>query len=128
MITEIVDYGDKTLWEIISDKLIENDIPVYPPAIKVGECKEPYVVLKQDGTTAISGISSKRGYYMVMLYVPQNQYQELDRFERKVTEVLNELVPMIMPVGQSNTDYYDDNFNAHMRYFLYRCSIRDRYL
>lgn len=126
MITEIVDYGDRTLWEIVSDKLIENDIEVYPEAIKKRECKSPYVVLKQDGKTPISGISSKKGYFMVMLYVPQHEYQELDRFETKVTNILNELIPLIHPVGQTNTDYYDDNFNAHMRYVLYRSSIRDR--
>lgn len=128
MITEVPDYGNKTLWEILSDKLVKNDIEVYPPATKNGECKKPYVVLKQDGQTNISGISSKHGYFMVMLYVPQNQYQELDRFEKKVSDVLNDLVPMIMPTGQSNTDYYDDNYNAHMRYFTYRSNIRDRFL
>lgn len=120
---------EKTVWEIISDTLTENGIDVYPPSLHKGECKNPYVVLKQDGKTQINNYSSERVYYRFMCYVPQHKYTELDAFEKKVKDILNEnLYPMIMPVGQTETDYFDDNYNAHLRTFLYRNNIRNKYL
>lgn len=128
MITTVKDYGNKTMWEIIADTLTEYDITVYPPATAKGECKSPYVVLKQDGATKISGISSERVYYMVMLYVPKEKYNYLSKFETKVKKALEDIAPMVLPVGEENTDYYDDNYNAHMRYMLYRSNRRNKFL
>lgn len=128
MILEIKDYGEDTLWEIITNTLTEHNIDVYPPATAKGECKKPYVVLKQDGVTKIPGISSERVFYMVMLYVPKEQYTYLSRFEEEVRNALDGVAPMVLPVGETNTDYYDDNYNAHMRYMLYRANRRNRYV
>lgn len=128
MILEIKDYGENTLWEIITNTLIEHNIDVYPPATAKGECKKPYVVLKQDGATKIPGLSSEKVFYMFMLYVPKEQYTYLSRFEEEVRNALEDIIPMILPVGETNTDYYDDNYNAHMRYMLYRANRRNKYV
>lgn len=128
MITEIQDYGNKTMWEIISDTLQNHKFDVYPPATAKGECKSPYIVLKQDGATKIPRLSSERVYYMIMLYVPKEQYNYLSVFEDKVRKALEDIAPMILPVGETNTDYYDDNYNAHMRYMLYRSNRRNKYV
>ena len=118
--------GDKTVWELISDALTENGINNYPPGIKEGECKTEYVVVKQDGGSQIGNISSEVVYYMFMLYVPQNKYSYLSKFEEKVKKVLNDnLYPTIIPTGSKMSDYYDDNINAHMRSFTYRNSVRN---
>lgn len=124
MITEIKDYGDKTIWEIISDTLVKNGFKVYPPATSKGECIEPYIVLKQDGVTKIPGLSSERVFHMVMLYVPKERYSYLARYEMEVKEAMKELYPMVISAGETNTDYYDDNYNAHMRYLLYRSNVK----
>lgn len=126
---EVKDFGDKTIWQIISDTLNENGVDVFPPATKIGECKSPYVVLKQDGSTQIEKYSSEYVYYRFIVYVPRNKYSELSNFENKIKKILaDNLFPMIMPVGQTESDYYDDNYNAHMRAFLYRNNVRNKHL
>lgn len=129
MIEKVKDYGDRSLWQIIADTLIEHGIEVYPPATKVGKCQKRYVVLKISAKTGLPGISSERIYFMFMLYIPKEEYTQLEMFESEVRKILdNELAPMILPAGETNSDYYDDNFDAHMRYFLYRANARNKLL
>lgn len=119
----------KTIWQNICDVLTSKGIDVFPPATKYGECKKPYVVLKQDGSSQIGDYSSERVYYRFILYVPKNKYSHLSVFEKEVKKIIDEeLFPLIMPVGQNETDYYDDNFNAHMRSFLYSNNVRNKHL
>lgn len=121
--------NEKTVWQIIFDVLKENGFDVYPPATHEGECKSPYIVLKQDGATQILNYSSETVYYRFLLYVPRNMYSYLSVFEKEVKDCINEnLTPMIMPSGQTETDFYDDNLNAHLRVFLYRNNKRNKYL
>lgn len=130
---KMIDYEsidpNKTVWEIISDTLISRGFEVYPPATKVGECKREYIVLKQDGSSQKDRLSTQTVYYAFMLYVPKNQYSRLGDFEKRVKEILDtDLFPLIMPAGSTDTDYYDDNYNAHMRTFLYRNYVRNKHL
>ncbi len=118
-----------SVWEMICDKLIENGIDAYPPATHEGECLSPYVVVKQYGSTQIVNFSSERVYYLFLLYVPRNQYSMLEDFENKVKAVLDgELYPMLMPSGSKEADYYDDNYHAHMRSFMYHNNVRNKHL
>lgn len=121
---------ERNVWQIIFDTLQQNGINVYPPAIKDGECKEPYVVLKQAGGNRIYGYSSKRDFYNILLYVPRNSYSILSDFEADVKAILDAppLFPMIMPTGEKDNDYFDDNLNAHLRILEYYNNVRDRHL
>lgn len=124
-----VNLEDKTVWQIISDTLTENGIDVFPPAGYKGECKKEYVVLKQDGGTPIGVFSSERIYFRFELRVPKEKYSFLSVYENQVKAVLDsKLYPMIMPYGQTEPDYFDDNQNAHMRTFLYYNNRRNKHL
>lgn len=125
----------KSIFETICDtlnsdeKLKEEKVITYPPATKKGECKEPYVVLKQDGGSKIGSFSSERVYYRFMIYVPRSMYSNLEYYESIVKNVIDtKLYPMLMPTGQKETDYYDDNLNAHLRTFLYSNNVRNKHL
>ena len=103
--------------------------PNNPPATKKGECTKKYIVVKQDGSSQINRYSSVRVYYRFLLYVPRNEYSELSKFEKEVKTVLDEqLYPLIKPSGQTETDFYDDNINGHLRVFLYQNNVRDKYV
>lgn len=118
-----------SVWEMIFDVLNENGIEVYPPATKDGECLNNYVVVKQDGSSQTGDFSSETVYYQFMLYVPKNKYDKLGDFEEEVKDVLNmKLYPLLMPTGSKMTDYYDDSVKAHMRSFIYRNNVRNKYL
>ena len=119
----------KTVWELISETLQRNDIEVYPPATKHGECKKEYVVVKGDGSSQIGGLSSEVHYYTFMLYVPKNKYNQLEKFKQVVKGIVaTDLNPMLMPTGQETPDFYDDTVKAHMVSITYRNSVRNSQL
>lgn len=125
------DLGEKdSVWQIIADILNKyGELPVYPPAIHNGECTSPYIVLKKDGGARVPGYSSQYQYYRVMIYVPRNQYSKLDDYQKQVETIFKEKIfPLLLPTGQIESDYYDDNYNAHMRAILYRNVRRNIHL
>lgn len=120
---------ERTIWERIADALLESGFEVYPPATKVGECKEKYIVVKTAGSSQINGYSSEAHYYNILLYVPQNEYNELDKFKKEVKEAIStKLFPLLMPTGQEQPDYYDDSYKAHMITIQYRNNVRNKNL
>lgn len=120
---------EETVWEKIAEELKNAGIGVYPPATHEGECLSEYVVVKQAGGYQFGRFSTEKIYYMFLLYIPRNMYSKMDDFERRVKEVLDtRLYPMIMPTGSKENDYYDDNYKAHMRSFLYYNNVRNKHL
>ena len=120
---------EKTVWERIADALTSHGIDVYPPAIKTGECKNAYVVVKGDGSSQIAGFSSESHYYTVLCYVPKTKYTNLSRYKKQVKDIIaKEVYPMLMPTGQETPDFYDDTVKAYMVSILYRNSVRNTQL
>lgn len=118
-----------SVWEQAFKSLEQAGITVYPPATKIGECREKYVVLKQSGSAQVRSFSSEFVYYQFLLYVPQNKYHELDEYSVSVKEAIEEkLYPMLMPVESNIADYYDESIKAHMRTLMYRNSVRNKHL
>lgn len=122
--------GDKNIIQLIMDGLKAKGIAVFPPAIKVGQCKEKYVVVKFAGSGQAKTYSTQKDLYNIMLYVPKNQYTQLPDFESEVRMALDSppLFPMIMPLGQTENDYFDDNIDAHLRIIRYYNYRRNKHL
>lgn len=107
------------MWEKIYRKLKEKGFPVYSPSTKEGECKEPYVVVKNSGLSKHPTFSSNIEYYDVMCYVPYNRYSKLEPFKESVKKALKELYPTIKESGIETPSYYDDKYKAHMVSVMY---------
>lgn len=121
--------AEKTVWELIFETLQRHGIEIYPPAMKTGECKKEYVVIKGDGSSQIGALSSEVRYYTFMLYVPKNMYNQLEKFKQVVKSIVaTDLNPMLMPTGQETPDFYDDTVKAHMVSITYRNSVRNSQL
>lgn len=120
----------KNVWEIVVSELNKNGINAYPPATKQGQCKEKYVVVKSGGSTRANTYSSRRNIYNIFLYVPKNEYSTLLDFQAEVEEVMAKepIYPMLMPTGNSENDYYDDNIDAHLRIISYYNNQRVKHL
>lgn len=101
-------------WQDIFKHLKSSGFDVYSPGVKVGECMSEYVVIKNDGSSKISGISTNDDLYAVMCYVPKQAYSKLEPMVQKVKKAMKELEPMIMPYGSQTPSYYDDGYKAHM--------------
>ena len=119
----------QTVWERIFYGLKKEGINVFPPATKIGECKEEYVVVKQEGSSQAGNFSSEYHYYSFMLYVPQNKYQDLERLKEKVKKAVSKnLNPILMPTGLETPDFFDDTVKAHMSTIQYRNNVRNKFL
>ncbi len=101
-------------WEDIVMCLKENGFDVHSPGTKTGECKSPYVVVKNDGSTKLVSFSSNSDFYAVMCYVPKQEYSKLEPMIQKVKATMKKLEPMILPYGTETPSFYDDGYKAHM--------------
>nr|DAQ83490.1 MAG TPA: tail completion protein [Caudoviricetes sp.] len=113
MIDSNFEYAESR-WQDIFKHLKSSGFDVYSPGVKVGECMSEYVVIKNDGSSKISGISTDDDLYAVMCYVPKQAYSKLEPMVQKVKKAMKELEPMIMPYGSQTPSYYDDGYKAHM--------------
>lgn len=101
-------------WQDIHLHLKKEGFDVYPPGIKVGDCTKEYVVVKNDGSTRHTGISTDDDFYAVMCYVPKQSYSRLERLVQEVKVAMKKMEPMILPYGSQTPSYYDDSVKAHM--------------
>ena len=101
-------------WQDIFLHLQSAGFDVYPPAVKIGECQANYLVVKNDGGSRHSGISTNDDFYAVMCYVPKQAYSSLEPFVQLVKKTMKGLEPMILPYGNQTPSYYDDSVKAHM--------------
>ena len=125
------DIGNKTsVWQIVVDILSKyGSLPVYPPATHKGVCEEPYIVVKEDGATNVIGYSAMYRFFRIMIYVPKNEYSKLDGYEEEVRGILQEKIfPLLLPYGSHESDYYDDNYDAHLRQMVYRNVYREKHI
>lgn len=101
-------------WQDIFKHLKKSGFEVYSPAVKIGDCKSEYIVVKNDGSSQLSSFSTDDDLYSIMCYVPKQAYSKLEPFVQKVKAAMKELEPMIMPYGTQTSSYYDDSYKAHM--------------
>ena len=121
---------NRNVWEIVQETLIDAGIDTYPPSTKHGDCKEPYVVLKDAGSSPVVGKSSEYHYYEIMCYVPMNSYHTLNDFVERCKAVMREdpIFPMLVPTGVQTPSFFDDSFNAHMISVQYRNNVRNNHI
>lgn len=100
-------------WQDIYIHLKNKGYDVYPPGIKVGDCIEPYVVIKNDGSYKHVNFSTDRDMYAILCYVPKGQYSKLEPLVQNIKKDMKELEPMIIAYGQQMPSYYDDTCKAH---------------
>ena len=101
-------------WQDIFNHLQTAGFDVYPPGIKLGECTDEYIVVKNDGSTRHSTYSTDVDMYAVMCYVPKTQYSKLEPLVQRVKKAMKGLEPLIVPYGSQTPSYYDDGLKAHM--------------
>lgn len=107
-------------WQDIFLHLQESGFDVYPPSIKTGECLSEYIVVKNDGSSRLAGISTDDDLYSVMCYVPKKSYSTLEPLVQRIKKIMKELEPMILPYGSQTPSYYDDSVKAHMISIMYK--------
>lgn len=109
-------------WADIYKHLKSKGFDVYEPARHTGECVSKYIVLKVLGFDRVNNLSSISQQYDVLMYVPKDEYSELEPFVDSVRQAMKELEPMIMPLHSMTPPFYDDSVKGHMVSMQYRNS------
>lgn len=113
-------------WQDLYNHLKKKGFKVYTPGQHVGQCREPYVVVKYDGTTQIENASSHYDLYAVMCYVPEGQYHLLESLTTSVRAAVAELRPMFLKFyEQASMSAYDEAARAHYTTTEYRNAKKD---
>ena len=94
--------------------LREQGFNVVFPAYMVGEAIEPYIIVKYNGSDRHNVFhSTDLDSYGVQVYVPKNEYSQLEPLVLKVKEAMKALYPMLIPDGTVSSSYYDDSNQSH---------------
>lgn len=96
---------------------------VFTPGQHQGECIEPYVVIKDAGTTQFQGFSTTQNLYDIMCYVPANKFTALESFVGSVEESMKELFPMFKSAKYRTPSFYEESIKGYMistQYVNYR--------
>lgn len=109
-------------WADIFRHLESKGFDVYPPSRHKGECISRYIVLKVDQSMRVGNFSSVSQSYDIMLYIPNDEYSQLEDFIADFKAAMKELEPMIMPEYYQTPSYYDESVNGHMVSIRYRNS------
>lgn len=104
----------QNIWQMIFLHLKESKINVNSPGMKNGICKEPYVVVKSNGSAKHVGISTMDNLYSVMCYVPVEKYSKLEEYVKEVKRVMKGLEPTVKYDNYETPSYYDESVKAHM--------------
>lgn len=113
----------KSRWQDIFLHLKQGGFDVYSPAQKTGECKAPYLVVKDASSSQFLNYSSTRSFYDILCYVPKAHFSDLEHFVGTVEAAMKGLSPMIQPTYTKTPSFYDDSVKGHMvsiQYYNYR--------
>lgn len=111
---------EETRWGDIYSHLKKQGFDVYAPAQHKGECKAPYVVIRDAGTSQYPGITTNVTLYELLCYVPVSQYSTLKPYSDRVKQAMKRLWPMFIPMRYETPPFYDNTVKAHMTAVQYR--------
>ncbi len=96
--------------------LQDNKIDVYFVGQHQGECKKPYVVLKDDGVNSSNGRVGK-GYIDILFFIPENRFTKIKDFRKQIVDLLKEF-KSIRYAG-NETGIVTDNDKKSINFFNY---------
>lgn len=72
----------------LQEYLVDNGVDTYFIGQYKGECKKPFVVLKDNGVNSNSSVG--KGYIDVLFFVPENNFTKCGPFKTNVKKLLKE--------------------------------------
>lgn len=100
-------------WQDLYSHLVSKGFLVYAPEQHVGDCLEPMLIVKNDGSYVHNYYSTDLDMYAILCYVPKLQYSKLDVLLQQVKKAMDDLYPMFRPYGTQTPSAYDDFVKGH---------------
>lgn len=100
---------------------------VYFPAQKTGECKKPYLVIKDEGLTQFQQFSTNTRLYAILVYVPASRFGDIEPLVDRIDKEMLEMYPMVKTTHFHTPSFYDDVVKAYMissQYSVYKFQNR----
>lgn len=104
----------KSQWEQLYLFLKEKGFSVFSPGQKIGKCKEPYIVVKYDGSSQHLTYSTDDDVYTIYCYVPKLKYSLLDGLIQSVKAAMKGIFPQFVFHGQIMGSIYEEDIEAHV--------------
>lgn len=108
------------MWKDIYRHLTTAGFEVYSLGQHEGECKNPYLVLRDNGVTRSQSIETPE--FEVLLYYPMGRYSGFSDYIRRVKGSMNELYPALKLADDEAPHYPDNDKRAYMTSLIYRGS------
>ena len=105
-------------WKTIFMHLSANGYQVYSLGQHQGTCAEPYIVLRNNGSSI--QYSTEIQEYEILLYYPINRYSEFEEYIDRVKACMNALYPHVKLVDDQQPHYPDDDVKAYMTSLVYQ--------
>ena len=102
------------IWEQIYKHLESEGFTVHSPKQKMGECVEPYLVVKDTGASSAMSVSSTWKTFDILCYVPASKYRTLNGYVESVKKAMDKLFPLLQPTHFETPSFEDTDVKAHM--------------
>ena len=99
--------------------LKDNGFEVYSIGQHKGICKSPYIVIKENGESEISGTSLTNDIVELLIYYPVGTYSKLNEYKQSTLYTMK-LLKGIRRVIEPMPTIIDDDKKAYMTSFTYR--------
>lgn len=120
-------YKPRTVWERTFLHLKSKGIDIYSPGRHKGKCTNPYVVLKNTGTTGFEGSNQIGSQTLdVIVYCPRSNYSDVESYAVQIQSFLSELKEYIRPTGNITPSILDDSVNGYTQTIEYQTFQRLR--
>jgi len=120
-------FTPKTVWQRIYLHLKSKGVGVYSPGQHKGKCTDPYVVIKNTGTSGFEG-SNQIGSQSIdiLIYYPSTNYSGLEEYTWQIQSFLSQLKEYIRPTSNITPVIIDDSVNAYTQTLEYKTFQRLR--
>jgi len=105
-------------WASIFDHLKSHGFDVYALGAHQGLCKEPYLVLRNNGGRLNGSLTEQE--YEILLYYPQKRYRSFEGYIADVKTAMNGLFPALRLIDDQQPHYLDDDVKGYMTSLIYR--------
>ena len=106
-------------WKEVYTHVRDGGYDVYPVGGHRGECKSPYVVLRDNGAVLHQSLTGRE--FELLLYYPMDRYADFEEYIGGVKRLMNGLFPRLRLADDEQPHYLDEDVRGYMTSLIYRC-------
>lgn len=109
----------QTLWQKIFLHLTKLGYEAYAPGQKRDKCQNSYVVIKENGTTAMVGNVAGYKIFDIIIYHPTGNYSTMELYAENIKQTLT-AIDELRPTGNETPAIIDSEVEAYTKSVTYQ--------